>query len=237
MATEADAVLEVDAGTGTGLKLRVAGLGARSLAFVADLHVRALLAGAWFVGAGMAVAARLDPVFRPADDGLRYAWLVAIPSTAIWVLYHPVLEVAMRGRTPGKRWAGLRIVARDGRPAGTGALLVRNVLRLVDMLPFLYGAGILSCVVTREQVRIGDLAAGTVLVYERQAPRADAFERAGSSIPSGELAADLAARWRSLSPASRQALARRLLASAGVPDAGEADDSALREAVERLRDG
>ena len=50
----------------------------------------------------------------------------------------------MRGRTPGKRMAGVRIVARDGGAPSVGALLVRNVFRLIDSLPLLYGVGLVA---------------------------------------------------------------------------------------------
>src|SRR5690606_18924459 len=92
--------------------------------------------------------------------------VVALPATAIYLLYHPVLEVAMRGRTPGKRIAGVRVVRRDGGVPGVGALLVRNVFRLVDSLPFLYCVGLTAAVLTEHSVRIGDMAAGTLLVYD-----------------------------------------------------------------------
>ena len=73
----------------------------------------------------------------------------------------------MRGRTPGKRIAGMRIVARDGELAGVGALLMRNVFRLIDSLPLSTASAWSRPWSTREHVRIGDMAAGTLLVYER----------------------------------------------------------------------
>ena len=62
----------------------------------------------------------------------------------MYFLYHFALEIAMHGRTPGKRMAGIHIVTREGGSPGAGALLTRNVFRLVDSLPLLYGVGLVS---------------------------------------------------------------------------------------------
>src|SRR2546421_10292875 len=77
----------------------------------------------------------------------------------------------MRGSTPGKRMAGVRIVARDGGGPSAGALLTRNVFRLVDSLPLFYGVGLITVVLTRDNLRIGDMAAGTLLVFEQAEAR------------------------------------------------------------------
>ena len=91
---------------------------------------------------------------------------VVAPPAAIYFLYHFILEVAMHGRTPGKRMAGVHIVTRDGAPPTTGALLTRNVFRLVDSLPLFYGVGLVATMLTSDHVRVGDVAAGTLLVYD-----------------------------------------------------------------------
>src|SRR6185437_10103775 len=86
-----------------------------------------------------------------------------------YFLYHPVLEVTMRGRTPGKRMAGVRIVTAEGDMAGIGALMMRNLFRLIDSLPMFYLVGLVCCFVTQQRVRFGDIAAGTVLVLDETA--------------------------------------------------------------------
>ncbi len=62
--------------------------------------------------------------------------------------------------------AGVRIVTRDGGTPSVGALLVRNVFRLIDSLPLFYLTGIVVSLVSREHLRIGDMAAGTLLVHD-----------------------------------------------------------------------
>src|SRR3984957_16142062 len=75
----------------------------------------------------------------------------------------------MQGRTPGKRMAGVRVLSRDGGPPSTVALLLRNLFRLIDSLPATYLLGLMTCFLTANRVRIGDMAAGTLLVLDNAA--------------------------------------------------------------------
>jgi uncharacterized RDD family membrane protein YckC len=66
------------------------------------------------------------------------------------------------GQTLGKRLFGLRVVRADGSRADAGPIVIRNLVRLVDWLPFLYVAGAITVFATGERrLRLGDLAAGT----------------------------------------------------------------------------
>src|ERR1700692_4199523 len=163
----------VDSVAGVDVALALAGPGARAFAFVVDFAFRAALAIAWYVLAAPLYNHHLSLARPPEPDSAWFA-LVVGPPLAIFLLYHIVLEVLMRGRTPGKRVAAVRILARDGAPPSVGALLVRNVFRLIDGLPVLYGLGLLTSMLRADHVRIGDLAAGTVLVYDHRDARAPA---------------------------------------------------------------
>ncbi|HTD10746.1 MAG TPA: RDD family protein, partial [Steroidobacteraceae bacterium] len=134
------------------------------------------------------------------------------------------------GRTPGKRMAGVRIVARDGGMPSAGALLTRNVFRLLDSLPVFYGVGLTATIVTREHLRIGDMAAGTLLVYERadaRPPPTRAQQRAMPRLDAAgvEIVAELLERWPTLDVEARAQLARAALARFGAAVAGDTDDS------------
>jgi uncharacterized RDD family membrane protein YckC len=231
--------LSVDSVTGIDVSLPVAGPGARSFAFIIDWHIRVILALAWFVVAAIIVNGDLS-LAPPARSQPWFA-VVVIPTFAIYFLYHPVVEVAMRGLTPGKRRVGIRVVTRTGGAPGTGALLVRNVFRLIDSLPVLYGVGLTLMVLTRDSLRCGDMAAGTLLVYERSAADTDllhdAAARLGKLDPAGaEITADLLQRWNSLAPEARIRLARQLLVRYLGPEAdlSEGDDLEWRSRLERL---
>jgi uncharacterized membrane protein SpoIIM required for sporulation/uncharacterized RDD family membrane protein YckC len=157
----------VDSVTGVDVALAVAGTGARAFAFVLDFCFRSIIATAWYVVAASAYNQHLS-IARPLQPhGAWFAFVVA-PALAIFLLYHIVLEALMRGRTPGKRLAAVRIVARNGATPSIGALLVRNVFRVIDSLPAVYGVGPLTSMIRADHVRIGDLAAGTLLVYDHR---------------------------------------------------------------------
>lgn len=227
--------LGVDSATGVEVALPVVGAGGRAYAFVLDWHIRLLLALAWYVCGALlhSTLMRGGPSLAvPFDPDPTWFLGVVLPTASIYFLYHPILEVLLHGRTPGKRFAGLRIVTREGNAPGVGALLVRNVFRLIDSFPGLYCVGLVATLVTRESVRLGDLAAGTLLIYERERavlPTVPAA-RSGTSLETHELLAELQQRWPDLSADSRSALARDLLHRIGVPREilEPADESALR---------
>jgi uncharacterized RDD family membrane protein YckC len=146
-------------------ELPIAGPGGRAYAFVIDWHIRLLLAVAWWLIVTLLVAGG-DGFGEALVGGSRQAIdFAALPAAFIYFFYHPVLEWWMEGQTPGKRMAGIRIVTRAGAPPSLAAILVRNALRLLDSLPALYCLGFMTTLLTQDHVRIGDLAAGTVLVY------------------------------------------------------------------------
>jgi uncharacterized membrane protein SpoIIM required for sporulation len=78
-----------------------------------------------------------------------------------------ILEPLMGGRTPGKRMVGIRILTHEGLVPTTGALITRNVFRLIDSMPGVYVIGLLFVFFGKRHLRLGDLAAGTVLAVER----------------------------------------------------------------------
>ena len=224
--------LRIQSVTGVDLELSIAGPGARAYAFVIDWHIRVLLALAWYVVGTYLVLGTLVVAEAPDPDFRLLMTLAAGPALGIYVLYHPVLELVMRGRTPGKRMAGVRIVAATGEVPGVTAILVRNVLRLVDSLPVGYMVGLMCTLFTDRSVRIGDMAAATLLVYDR-----DGYADTGATaapaavgqhgVASAELATDLLARWDTLDEARRRELARRLIISMGG-EIGATHDEGLR---------
>ena len=220
--------------------LDIAGPGSRSYAFIIDWQYRALLALGWFCGAWLLVRV----IALGSDVAIaRLQWLAAVtPALAIYLLYHPVLELLMRGRTPGKRQAGVRIVTRAGATPDSAALLVRNVLRLLDSLPIFYVVGLVSCFITAQRVRIGDLAAGTVLVLDHDSAASSRVQLAPTGAHNdlapalAQLIRDVLERWPSLEVEKRDELARSILARADTA-ASAAQLAALSDAelLQRLR--
>lgn len=204
--------------TGVDLQLNIAGPGARSYAFVIDWHIRLLLALAWFLTLHIVLFGAFEPFDANDINFPQYVFLVIVPSGSLYFLYHPVLEILMRGRTPGKRIAGVRIVTLDAQEPGLLAHLIRNLLRLLDSLPVGYVVGLVATVVTEKAVRIGDIAAGTVLVYDSDArgEKLDAMPVSARAVSrlglhKAELCHDLLSRWDELEEERRHQLAMRLL--------------------------
>jgi uncharacterized RDD family membrane protein YckC len=231
-----DETLRVAGLTGVEIELEIAGPGSRSYAFLIDWHIRVLLALAWIICAWLVGLA--DKVVSP--PGQRFLMLAFIPALLIYLLYQPVMELAMRGRTPGKRMASVRLVTRRGGTPSVAALLIRNVFRLVDCLPSLYLVGLACCFATRQRVRIGDLAAGTLLIVD--VPRKDAaLSQLSASLTQHnlsllliELAEELLERWSSLSTARRRELAAGLLTRAGRSASSDLSDEQLRTQLREL---
>jgi uncharacterized membrane protein SpoIIM required for sporulation/uncharacterized RDD family membrane protein YckC len=161
---------ELPSATGVDVRFDLAGAGARSMAFLFDFLLRAALAACWYVGAALLynLSQGRSGLGAPLATDARWFMAVLLPAGALYLLYHPLLETALRGLTPGKRLAGLRIVTRDGGVPSTGALVLRNLFRIIDSLPVFYGVGLGAMLLTREQTRIGDVAAGTLVVYDRE---------------------------------------------------------------------
>jgi len=228
--------LSVDSVTGIDVSLPVAGPGARSFAFLVDWHIRLVLALAWYAVAAFIYNRGLS-IAAPLTNDAAWFGAVVTPALAIYFLYHYAVELAMRGSTPGKRTAGIRVVARDGSAPGPGALLVRNVFRLIDTLPVLYCVGLVAVIATREHLRVGDMAAGTLLVYERDAAHLPAAGEAPRlDAQASELVAELLERWPSLAPDARRQLGQQLLARYGG-GAAAADEPALHGALAALLHG
>ncbi len=206
-----DEQLHITGLTGVELNLTLAGPGSRSYAFIIDWQIRVLLSLAWMLGAWLLLRILGRPARLP---------LILWPALAIYLLYHPVLEIVMQGRTPGKRTAGVRLVTRRGGQPSVSAILIRNVFRLLDSAPALYMVGLTCCMFTKDRVRVGDLAAGTVLVLDNTKAARVLELMPGLATHTGldprlvELIQDLLDRWPSLSSDRRQALARSLLARA-----------------------
>jgi uncharacterized RDD family membrane protein YckC len=200
--------------TGVDLSLLIAGPGSRAYAFIIDWHIRLVVAIAWVVVSMISITGSLR--FN-MGRGQWTPLLIFGPAAAIYLLYHPIVELLMRGQSPGKRMAGVRIVSRDGGPPSAGAILIRNAFRLIDTLPLLYVLGLASTLITEQRIRIGDMAAGTLLVTnDADAATAMSGLVARSSGRGLDPAAldvveQLLERWKEMEPDRRGSIARALL--------------------------
>jgi uncharacterized RDD family membrane protein YckC len=157
---------------GIEVELTLAGIGSRFIAAAIDITIQLVVI----------VAAAL--ILRPAGDA--GAAIFTSASFALIFFYDVLFEVLGRGQTPGKRWTGVRVVRAGGRPITLVRSALRNILRLIDILPGFYAVGMTSIFITKNNQRVGDLAAGAHIVRIRHGDRSrpeDAFQRVIDPAP------------------------------------------------------
>jgi len=98
-----------------------------------------------------------------------WVWVVAFLILAVFLVnlgYFALFEIFWNGQTPGKRYTKLRVMKDDGRPISAYDAVARNLLRIVDQMPGLYAVGVASAFFSKQNKRLGDYVAGTVVVRE-----------------------------------------------------------------------
>ena len=148
------------------IEMPLAGIGSRFIALIVDYLI-------WC--AGVLVLVFLGALLLPAIymfSRISSQWAVALVIFIVFLVnwgYFTLFEAFGNGRTPGKRVARIRVIQRSGRAIGLFESMARNLLRYVDQFPFpLHVVGVISMFVTRQHQRLGDLAAGTLVVRDRE---------------------------------------------------------------------
>jgi uncharacterized RDD family membrane protein YckC len=163
--------VDVRTGEAVAIRYELAGLGSRFLAVTVDMIVQIAIAIALLVG--YAFAAPL--IARSGLGKTLDAWLIALGVAAFFALFFGwfiIFEAWWSGRTPGKRALGLRVVRDGGFPVDVGAAVIRNLVRIAEVALGFYLLSAISALISKENKRLGDLAAGTLVVRDRaDAPR------------------------------------------------------------------
>lgn len=134
---------------------RVAGLGSRFLAWLVDAGLIIILGTA-----GICAGSVLELGRQGLGIALVLLWIFAL-SWGYFLLF----EWLWRGETPGKRLLGIRVIQWQGTSVTFYQSAVRNILRALDSLPLFYPLGFCVAASNRENRRLGDLAAGTLVVH------------------------------------------------------------------------
>lgn len=143
------------------LSYTIAGLGTRFLALAVDTLIQIILIIIIFFS--------LFQLSSWNYEGIEsYAALIIVLYALIFHGYYLIFELIMKGRTPGKALMKIRVVRKDGRAADLSALVIRNLIRLIDSLPVFYTVGILCMFINKDSRRLGDLAAGTIVVVDKK---------------------------------------------------------------------
>lgn len=158
------------------LELRIAGPVVRVLAFAIDLLIRTVFL----------IVANMVLVFA---EKVGIAIMLILAFVVEW-FYPVVFEVMRQGQTPGKRTMGILVIHDNGTPISWTSSVIRNLLRFVDFLPIGYVLGLITMVCNRHFKRMGDLAAGTMVIYQREKPRQTQIQPATSLAPGYALTLD-----------------------------------------------
>jgi uncharacterized RDD family membrane protein YckC len=147
------------------IDMPVAGIGSRFVALLVDYLI-------WTVVIVLLIflAVLINPSLSYFSK-VAAKWEEALTVLFFFLLYwgyFTLFEAFWDGRTPGKRIAKIRVIQRSGRGIGLFESMIRNLLRVVDQFPFVYAVGVVSVLCTRDHQRLGDLAAGTLVVHERE---------------------------------------------------------------------
>lgn len=175
-----------------------------------------------------------DVVFEGLESaGISWAGglllaLYALLNFAVFWGYYLLFELLWNGQTPGKRVARTRVLRTDGNPARTTEVAVRNLVRVVDFLPAMYALGFIVMFFNRQSRRLGDFAAGTMVIREQSLVRLESLVAAvpRPSPLSAEQGAALRARFpgiRRLTAADYELICQALYRA----DRKQADDALL----------
>jgi uncharacterized RDD family membrane protein YckC len=164
-----DRTVEVRTPESIAFQYELAGLGSRFLALAVDQAIQFATLGAIFAGIVLA-ASRLPKHLAPdAAEKLGESFAIAFIITIAFAVlfgYFILSEAVWNGQTPGKRLLGLRVVRDGGYPIDFGASLIRNLIRVGEALVGYYILAAISALISPENKRLGDLAAGTIVVRD-----------------------------------------------------------------------
>ncbi len=140
------------------LEFVLAGVGSRFMAAFLDILIEAILYLVLLIFTGLNLL-----------HGSNSVWWEAIAVLVVFCInwgYYALFEALWKGQTPGKRWAGIRVIKESGRPINAFEAISRNLVRAVDFLPVLYGVGVITMLLNAKHRRLGDYVAGTLVVHE-----------------------------------------------------------------------
>lgn len=160
----------------------IAGIGSRFIAALLDTIIISiafliiLIPGTF--GATFLIKLILSAFGRSSSGGLE-TWVLAgtgLLSFLVIAFYYVLFEAFWHGQTPGKRRLGVRVIREGGHSLNFSASMIRNLIRLIDFLPLYYVIGILVIFIDPKSRRLGDLAAGTVVIKEQKDLKLDSLE-------------------------------------------------------------
>jgi uncharacterized RDD family membrane protein YckC len=210
--------VDVRTGEAVAIRYELAGLGSRFLAVTLDLIAQVAIVVALGLAYGFLIAPQIARI--PFGKNL-HAIALALGIALFFLIFFGwfiIFETWWSGRTPGKRALGLRVVRDGGFPIDLGAAVIRNLIRVAEVGLGFYTLSAISALVSSENKRLGDFAAGTIVVRDRAdtVPDLDAYlsrparSDTGLSEEDRVLIERFLARRTTLDPSARISLATRI---------------------------
>ncbi|MCL5104287.1 MAG: RDD family protein [Armatimonadetes bacterium] len=143
------------------IEYELAGAASRAGAAIIDLTIQGLALTGVILARGQLVKHDWWPGASWADAALGVIMFL------VWYGYYVYFETVWNGQTPGKRYSRLRAIREGGLPIDISCAATRNLVRVIDFLPVFYLLGIIVVIFSGRNKRLGDIAAGTLVVKER----------------------------------------------------------------------
>lgn len=201
-----DTSCSIETPEGIDFSSTIAGPIPRTLAYAIDLGWRCLI----YLGIGLVT------IFT---GNVGVGFFLVITFLLEW--FYPVFfEVFRHGQTPGKKALGLRVVNEDYTPVNWSGSTIRNLLRSADFLPVFYLFGITSITLSKKFQRLGDMAAGTVVIYTPQKTNNLLDNEITPTAPS-----------QPLTPQEKQAISNFTLRTSSISEARQVELTNLLEPI------
>jgi len=161
--------LTIDTPEQVSIRFPIAGMGSRFLAILIDTLLQVAAYGALvlvFILVLSAAPKGAAGELSRAGEKWLVAGLILVHFVMYWG-YFTLFEALWNGQTPGKKLFKIRVIQDSGRQITFFEAMIRNLVRAVDLLPSFYLVGVIAMACNRRHKRLGDLAAGTLVVHER----------------------------------------------------------------------
>ncbi|NLO39572.1 MAG: RDD family protein [Ruminiclostridium sp.] len=149
------------------LEFELAGSGSRGVAVAIDMIIQGIVVSIISIIL-LVIAGESSMNLLLVQENTLYIVIALLLTFVLQFGYFFLFEVFMKGATPGKKIVGLKVIMANGEPISVTAALIRNFIRIGDMLPGIYAVGVITVFFSSKYMRVGDIAANTVVVKVRK---------------------------------------------------------------------
>ena len=176
-----DETLNISTPENVSFGFQVAGIGSRFMAAMIDTILIVVLQ----IVVNLPLFFVLLNILDTEIGERAFNWLIGLVGLIAFAFlwgYYIFFEIIWNGQSPGKRKIGLRVICANGLPITFSESVIRNLVRLIDFMPAFYGLGVVIMFINEQSRRLGDLAAGTIVVHDKGEISVDELSEAKSSL-------------------------------------------------------